>query len=295
MKASYIKQVAALGLASALAAPAAMAAPILTWDWALFAGWTDSTVEGGGDAGTSGGPYAINPVDGSPMGHHTLEWGSGSSGPSQLVIDTPFLSSQPGAFGVATPRPQLVLVDQGDGTYEAAPVPGTEFTHVNNVISADDNSLTSAVLTEWFALTPGGGDLGATPIVDNPSFDIFFAETFNEENADDCPTDELGGDPCEDIFVISNPEALSYTFALGGYFYTIDVTAPNLNVLPDAACAEAGVANGCVGIITEEGNENASANFLVGFSARPVSAPSVLALMGLGLLGIGYGRRRSRK
>lgn len=291
MKASLVKKAAALGLASALAAPAAMADIILNWDWALFAGWTDSTVQpGGGDATVSGGPYAINPVTGTPDGHTTLNWGTGPDAPSQLIIETPTMSSQAGAFGAATTRPQLVLVDQGDGTYAAAPVQGTEFTHNNNIVN--DPTLTAAQLTEWFALVPAGGDLATTPFVDEPVFDILFAETPNEEP---CPSNELGGVPCEDIFVITDPSLLTRNFTIDGFIYTISVSAPNLFDLPDAACTEVGAALGCQGIITNEDDSNNAINFLIGFTARPVSAPSVLALMGLGLLGIGYGRRRNRK
>ena len=289
------KKLAAVGITAALASPAAMADVILNWDWALFAGWTDSTVEGGGSADASGPVDIIPTAPGTLTGDSVLSWGvSSGSGQSSLTIVNPTISTSnfAGETGLGDGLgSQLVLLPNGDGTYTSAPVAGTMFSHANNPITG--NSLTNAVLSEWFALSPDNGDplLPAT-FIDTPVFDILFEETTNTGNVDDCVIDSTI--PCNDVFVIANPDLLTTSFTLDGFIYTITIGAIGLTPLDGETCGLVGQPAGCLGFVTEEGSTNNALNVLFGLSARPVSAPSVLALMGLGLLGIGYSRRRNR-
>lgn len=298
-----------IGMAGGLLVAAQVsAAPIIDWEWSLDAGWS---------AFSPAGVEPVNPVDGvqalngdAIAAWDTLQWGTPSNeaglnpglAQSSVVVGNPNLDSRDFA---GTGAETLVLVDQGDGTWYDQ-VNGTEFTHNNNTIQGI--SLTDMVLSEVFRIVPQfavpvdpTAPLG--PIAAAPSFELSFLETTNLR-VDGDPNDTSRCDsayqnpgslyPCDDIFVILNPEELTFSFtAPDNYIYTIDVTVDGLDPLGDA-CSDFGAADNCLGLITEEASSN-TFQFLIALSARKIPEPSVLALMGLGLLGLGYRRRQSKK
>ena len=262
------------GAAVALLLVSSSASAIVTeWGYNVASQFTAATYING--TGTTG-------VD-------ALSWGTTTGfGQSSLVVGgSPASGSVDTWVGLTTP-PQSApfLADSTSLTHNNRPVTGS--------------SLTSAVLTNTVTLTPIVPSQASLPNQIVP-FTIAFAETTNS-----LPCAVSGSPtPCNDIFVLTaGLTNFSFYYDAGDldglrqYFVNIFPTSGGvLSSLPTNVCDAAlpGTGNSCIGFTTPE---NASTELAFGFTIsterlqQQVPEPGILALFGIGLVGLFARRRR---
>lgn len=286
MKIRNVVQIAA-ALAAAGTVASAQAALVTSWDYSVltqFTGVNTFTAGGGSQFQT---PRQVSWGDG-PAGDLFVS-GSGRSGISisddsaNKAGDDPSVDPKTGV--VVTN--DLSLAGIGKGVW---------ITHHNNVINAASlkTSQISTALELW-AIPPGNvGPADVTPPTIN--FTVYFAETPNQAP---CAAVSPPGNPCNDIFALTQAQALNQQFTFDGvdYFVSIfPIGGPGLgtfSALSAAECAATGAGPGCFGFTTVEGQDTTiQFGFAITSERVGIPEPEILGLFGLSLLGLVAARRR---
>jgi PEP-CTERM motif len=283
-------------LMTALALPVALiaggnayaATKITTWNYENEFAFTAFTGTGPGGTGVTAtttnlqptftlGSAPINPQFGDAT---TLAWGvpRTASGQSRLRLSD-----------VSGKTTGVAVTDDGF-------VPLESIIHDNFVITGA--SLSTTTLTASLLLSSAtpivGTEFPISPI--SSTSNIRFKETNNAGVGGVCA--DGAARPCPDIFVLdptgSSPLTNVFLGTIDGFKYFLDVDLTGLQAVGPESCAAAGLAPPCLGFITQE---NQSSTLRVDFRIRTaaIPEPGILALLGLGLSGIGFGQLRRRK
>jgi hypothetical protein len=282
------KVLAGLILASSgFLAASTYAAVIPAWDWATDGGF----VIGGGTC-SNGGEAACNLTYDNVSGEtpstivgtaSVMTWGTGSTAGAgtgtQSGLQGVFGSSSAGPYDAQLLNSDPVIIPAfGQIITNAGWTNTGAAIHYNNIITPAGGYMTSSTLSTTFQLlTPDAGAVNLANI------DIGFLET---PNISPCATSNPHGTVCDDIFTITAlPPPIVFVF--DGITYTASfrfADGPG-SIVDGNTIWTAELSPGTAVMYTQ---------VRIDAAAVPVPVPGVLALMGMGLMMMGW-RTRGRK
>ena len=312
---------AASAITLALTSGFAQAAPVATWDYTTNTTFTAATWEATGSGtttvdtselswGATGGNFQVD-TGNANTNRSALTIGTGTTGNTRIGGGP--VANTPGVNGINTTigsSPDVTL-----GQIKA----GTSFTHWNNPISSNFQTLRGGTIVDTLTLTPylptvysGQASVPAPTL----TFLFSFLETPNAGSGGVC----AGGRAiptagCEDLFGF-NPTTLNNLFqyndvGLDGlwgtsddfmrdYYASVFVLNDSGNPFPISQllageCAAIGLGAGCFGFRTAEAAQT-SVQFAFAVTTDPISIPEPgsLALVGLAFAGLAGMRRRKQ-